>query len=190
VSRRNARWEPEAVSGHARDCAAVVARDEARFVLSPSRTSPADRWDYACERRVAVLPSADLHRYVEFVHGRRSLSATRPRARRRVELALNGVTRYRIADALRRTASERLASDPSNAFEWVGLLSRYGGSSVVLSLARENAGALEPFGSVTDLATGQESPAPVVTTSDGWQIEVRDCAPRTMLRMYWPLVEG
>lgn len=187
VTRREARWEPGAVSGRAKDGAAAVARDDARFVLSPSRASPADLWDYSCERRVALHPAADLHRYVEFVHGRPSLSGARPRARRRVELALNGVTRYRIASALRRTPSERVVSDPANAFEWVGLLSRYGGSSVVLGLARENAGALEPFGSVTDLATGQESPAPVVTTSDGWQIEIRDCAPRTMLRIYWPL---
>ncbi len=188
VTRRASRWDPDALSGRVRDGAIAVERDEARFVLTPSRTAPEARWDYTCERRVAVVPGADLHRYVEFVHGR--LDATRARApgrRRRIELALNGVTRYRVADALRRTAEDaRHATGAATAFEWVGLLSRYGGARVVLSLTRD-AGPLAPFGSVTDLATGRESPAPVEAREDGWWLEVRDCAPRTMLRMYWPL---
>jgi 3',5'-cyclic AMP phosphodiesterase CpdA len=191
VTRRDARWDPGALSGRVRDGAMAVERDEARFLLLPSRTAPDERWDYTCERRVDLFPAAELRRYVEFVHGRPDVAPARRRARRRrIELALNGVTRYRIADALRRAPTgSRKAYDAATAFEWVGLLSRYGGANVVLSLARENAGALEPFGSVTDLATGRESPAKVEVRENGWWLEVSDCAPRTMLRMYWPLGE-
>ncbi|HXN33701.1 MAG TPA: metallophosphoesterase [Polyangiaceae bacterium] len=189
VTRHDLRWEPGALSVRVQDGATAVERDEARFVLSPSRTAPEARWDYTCERRVNLFPGAELHRYVEFVHGRPDAKRVPVRTRRRrIELALNGVTRYRIAGALRRTADgARQAFGAASAFEWIGLLSRYGGANVVLFLARDNAGPLAPFGSVTDLATGRESPAPVEAREDGWWLEVSDCAPRTMLRVYWPL---
>jgi hypothetical protein len=189
VTRHEARWEPGAVSGRPRNGSAAVARDEARYLLSPSRTAPDRRWDYTCERSVELFPAAELHRYVEFVHGRPVPSRPHaPPARRRIELALNGLTRYRIADALRRTPEgARPTRDAAAAFEWVGLLSRYGGARVVLSLERENASGLRPFGSVTDLATGRESPAPVESGERSWRLEVHECAPRTMLRIYWPL---
>jgi 3',5'-cyclic AMP phosphodiesterase CpdA len=190
VRRRDSRWDPCSLSARVRDGGAPVECDEARFVLLPSRIAPEERWDYTCERRVQVAPGAELHRYVEFVHGRRDATGTKvSTGRRRVELALNGVTRYRVADALCRTAkaAER-EHGRATAFEWVGLLSRYGGARVVLSLARDNAGLLTPFASVTDLATGRESPAPVEASADGWRTSVDECSPRTMLRIYWPLV--
>jgi hypothetical protein len=190
VSRRDGRWEARALSGRVRDGPQLVARDEARFTLAPSRAAPEERWDYACERRVDLAPEAGLRRYVEFVHGRPD--ATRPRARgarRRIELALNGVTRYRVRDALCRTAAAAQREyGGAPAFEWVGLLSRYGGGCVALSMARENLTALSPFGSVIDLSTGRESPAALETDDSGWRVQVRDCAPRTLLRIYWPLV--
>lgn len=192
VARREARWEPRALAGRARDGATRVQRDEARFVLSPSLTAPEEHWDYACERRVDLFPDAELRRYVEFMHGRRDVtSVSKLTGRRRVELALNGVTKYRVEDGLCRTAqvAQRMYGT-ATAFEWVGLLCRYGGASAVLSLAREHVRALAPFGSVTDLHTGRESPAPLESSDDGWTLTVRDCAPRTMLRIYWPLVAG
>ena len=192
VTRHEARWEPGALVVRPRGGGTRVQRDEARFVLSPSRSSPEERWDYACERQVELAPDAELRRYVEFVHGRRDVaSLSKLTGRRRVELALNGVTKYRIEDGLCRTVdvAERMYG-ASTAFEWVGLLCRYGGASAVLSLGRENVGALAPFGSVTDLHTGRESPAAVEETNDGWRLTVGDCAPRTMLRIYWPLVKS
>jgi hypothetical protein len=124
------------------------------------------------------------------VHGRPDPTKIRAAAgRRRVELALNAVTRYRITDALVRTSEvAKKVYGEATAFEWVGLLSRYGGASVVLSLARENASGLAPFGSVTDLPTGEESPALVEESEEGWHVRVEDCAPRTLLRIHWPLV--
>jgi Calcineurin-like phosphoesterase len=189
VSRHDAHWQAEHVSAEVRNCVILVAHDEARFALSPSRTAPGDRWDYTCERHVRVFPNSKLNRYVEFVHGAVELSRSLPRARRRrIELALDGVTRYRIANGLCRTAeSARQAYGEATAFEWVGLLSRYGGSTATLSLSREHGEGFAPFGSVTDLSTGREKPAPVETTEGEWRVNVTECAPRTFLRIYWPL---
>jgi hypothetical protein len=189
VTRQGCRWEARHVSTRVRDWPARVARDEARFALSPSRTAPDARWDYTCERHIELLPNVHLARYVEFVH--RGPDSTRVPGhpyRRRIELAVNGVTRYRIADGLCRTTEAAQQSyGTATAFEWIGLLSRYGGATVTLSLARPEAAALSPFGSVTDLATGRESPAPVLASEEEWRLTVTDCVPRTMLRMYWPL---
>jgi 3',5'-cyclic AMP phosphodiesterase CpdA len=189
VSRREARWEPHVVSARIRDCMLRVDRDEARFVLSPSRTAPAERWDYACERRVQLMPGANLRHYVDFLRGGTPIS-TRPSSapRRRIEIAIGGVTRYGVPDGLCRTAEvARRVYRAATAFEWVGLLSRYGAATAVLSLSREHAEDLTPFGSLTDLPTGQETPARVDAVDGQWRITVTDCPPRTLLRIYWPL---
>jgi len=189
AKRRDHRWEPGAVSTRMRDITKRVERDEARFVLSSSRAGSAATWDYVCERTVVLSPGAKLGRYVEFVpvHVERARIRTSA-SRRRIELRTDGVTRYAVADGLRRTATSLAeARGASQAFEWVGLLSRYGGSSVALSLARAQAEDLAPFGSVTDLGTGREWPIVVCATSDDWCIRLEGCAPRTLLRLYWPL---
>jgi hypothetical protein len=73
------------------------------------------------------------------------------------------------------------------AFEWVGLLCRYGAAHAVLRLERTNADSLEPFGSVTDLTLGREEPARLQVTPEHWLLSVEGTAPRTLLRIYWPL---
>jgi 3',5'-cyclic AMP phosphodiesterase CpdA len=189
VSRREAHWEPEVVSARVRDFVLRVDRDDAHFVLSPSRTAPGERWDYACERRVQLVPGASLRHYVDFLRGATEVSrgpASPPR--RRIELAIGGVTRYRVRDGLCRAATvARRGLRAVKAFEWVGLLSRYGAASATLSLSREHVGDLAPFGSVTDLPTGQEMPARVDANDSEWRITWTECAPRTLLRIYWPL---
>jgi hypothetical protein len=166
-----------------------VERDEARFELSPDDAST-DYWDYVCERRVQLFAESRLRRYVDFVRpGARRATARRRLSRRRIELNLNGLTRYAVAGGLRRTVA---AVDGANgsAFEWVALLSRYGGTAVSLSLSRKQADALVPFGSVTDLSTGRERPMAIAATADEWRLVVSDCAPRTLLRIYWPLMSS
>jgi hypothetical protein len=192
VVRHDKHWEPDRASASVRDATMRVERDEARFELSPSRTGSAKYWDYLCERRIQLFPQSKLRRYVEFVQPSVQVARVRVRAaRRRVELSINGVTRYNMADGLRRTAATtREARGASTAFEWIGLLSRYGGKTVALSLARQHAHGLAPFGSVTDLATGRERPAPVEATPGEWRIALTDCPPRTLLRIYWALPGG
>jgi len=187
VRRLGNGWDPGTASEAVRDATMRVERDEARFVLSPSASHGDTYWDYACERRVQLFRDARLRRYVDFV--RPSLSATQVRPTgKRIDLNINGVTEYAITDGLRRTrASAGPARRAALAFEWVGLLSRYGGATVRLALAREHARALAPFASVTDLATGRERPAALEDSEDEWRVSLVDCPPRTMLRIYWPL---
>jgi hypothetical protein len=189
ATRRDHRWEPTSVSARVRDITKRVERDEARFVLSPSRTGSAATWDYVCERTVVLSPGAKLGRYVEFVpvHAERARIRTRA-SRRRIDLRTDGVTRYAVSDGLlRRATLLAKARGASQAFEWVGLLSRYGGATVTLAIARAQAEDLAPFGSVTDLSTGREWPVFVQVTADEWSIRLQGCAPRTLLRIYWPL---
>jgi hypothetical protein len=188
ASSAGSKWAPEPVSFQVKDPAPRVGLDDARYVLAPSSSS--DSWDYVCERRVELVPGARLRRYVDFVHtlrhriGRRALL----RDGRLIELTLGGVTRYEESNALCRTlAMGERARGPGTAFEWVGLLCRYGALRAALRLARESALGVEPFGSLTDLTIGRERPVRLETDGEFWTLSAESCPPRSLLRIYWPL---
>ena len=106
----------------------------------------------------------------------------------RMELAINDVTRYDVPSGLCRTLGEaQRRYGPGTAFEWVGLLCRYGARNATLHLARANAEFLEPFASVTDLTIGRERPVALAADADGWRVTCDACQPRSLLRIYWPL---
>ncbi len=190
VRRVGAAWDPEAVSLGVRDPAPRVELDEADYALSPSRLSP-DRWDVTCDRNLQLRPGARLRRYVDFVHALPAILPTRkPRRRgnRRVDLNIGDVTHYRVGDGLCRTLGEgQRCYGVGTAFEWVGLLCRYGANRATLRLSRRWMEGLEPFGSLTDLTTGRERPLPVDAAAHQWQVSTEACAPRSLLRIYWPL---
>jgi 3',5'-cyclic AMP phosphodiesterase CpdA len=183
------KWEVESGTFRVADPEPRVRSDEARYVLSPSPLRT-DRWDIDCERTIRLEDGARLRRYVDFVH---SLPLLSRRARglrrgtRRVDLRPNGTTRYAVSQALCRTLAEGArAYGPGAAFEWVGLLCRYGAVKATLRLAA--AGLHErPFASFTDLATGRERPLALERAGDDWQAGAEHCAPRSLLRIYWPL---
>jgi hypothetical protein len=184
------KWDAEPVTFRAGGAAPRVDLDEATFALSRSRKSPG-RWDFVCERRVSLREGARLARYIDFVH---ALPVLRPRSRggrrayRRVELRIGKVTRSRVPEGLCRTLDEGARSyGVGAAFEWVGLLCRYGAAQATLRLSRTNAEGLEPFASVTDLTTGREVQVPVESTDEQWSASCHSCAPRSLLRLYWPL---
>jgi 3',5'-cyclic AMP phosphodiesterase CpdA len=189
-ARRNGlKWKPEPLSFRASDPAPRVEVDEASYRLSPS-TSSAERWDFDCQRRVERRPGARLRAYVEFVHALPRGLAARARGgkARRVELAIDGLTEYNVPDGLSRTLAEGVRGyGPGTAFEWVGLMCRYGAARATLRLARANAEGVKPFGSVTDLTIGREQPVRIAATTDEWTLTVESCAPRSLLRIYWPL---
>jgi 3',5'-cyclic AMP phosphodiesterase CpdA len=189
------KWDPEPVNFRVRDAAVRVDRDEASFSLSPSSTSN-HRWDFACERNVVLKPGAKLRRYVDFVHALAPqkegtlLKRARPdtRANRRVELATDGPTHYEVQDGLCRTLAEGGRSyGAGSAFEWVGLLCRYGAARATLRLACSDSALREPFGSVTDLTIGRERPTTVTVADNHWIVTWESCPPRSLLRIYWPL---
>jgi 3',5'-cyclic AMP phosphodiesterase CpdA len=182
------KWAPEPVSFRVHDPAPRVEVDEASYRLTPS--SSAGYWDYACERRVELRNGALLKRYVDYV--RKTPTRIGPqsllRDRRPLELTIDGVTSYERPAALCRTlAAASRARGHGTAFEWVALLSRYGAVRATLRLSRADCGGLEPFGSLTDLTIGRERPVKLETTADYWTVTAESCAPRSMLRIYWPL---
>ena len=190
VRRNGFKWELEPMAFRPRDPAPRVRRDEARYVLSPSPRHPG-RWDLACEREVELVPGANLRRYIDFVHALPPLRARGRASRRmarRIDLKPNGTVWHEIPSALCRTLAEGAKRyGVGTAFEWVGLLSRYGASRAALRLASANVGRLVPFASMTDLATGRERPLRIEADDSGWTAVADECAPRTLLRLYWPL---
>lgn len=191
--RVGSKWDAEPVSFRVSDPAPRVEVDEARFALSPSRVS-SERWDLACARNVRLRDGARLRRYVDFVHAlpailpRARTPRARRRANRRIDLEIGGVTSYRVADGLCRTLREGARCyGAGTAFEWVGLLCRYGAARATLVLSREHGEGLDPFGSITDLTTGREQSAVVHVAADHWVVAAQECPPRSLLRLYWPL---
>jgi 3',5'-cyclic AMP phosphodiesterase CpdA len=191
AQRLGPKWNLEPGTFAAVDPAPRIEVDEATFTLSPA-THP-ERWDFTCERRVELREGSRLRQYIDFVHAlpllpRIRRRRMRRRAGRRVELTIGGVTRTRIEQALCRTVSEGARCYGVDvAFEWVGLLCRYGAARATLRLARTGAANLEPFGSVTDLTTGRERPVAIRIEDDHWTIASDACPPRALLRIYWPL---
>jgi DNA repair exonuclease SbcCD nuclease subunit len=188
--RVHSKWEADPVTFKVEGAALRIELDRADYKLTRSLLAP-ERWDVACERSVELKPGAKLRRYVDFIQ-RVPLVAPRTRARRRdgrrIELNLNEVTRYEMSHQLCRTLGEAQRSyGPGSAFEWLGLLCRYGASHACLRLARRDVAGLTPFGSVTDLTTGRERPLTLEISDDYWSVSARDCAPRSLLRLYWPL---
>jgi 3',5'-cyclic AMP phosphodiesterase CpdA len=190
AQRLGPKWRLEPGTFTPLDPAPRVRIDDATFSLSPA-VHP-ERWDFTCERRVELCEGARLRQYVDFVHSlpllpRLRRRRARRRAGRRVELTIGGVTRMRFEQALCRTATEAARLYGADiAFEWVGLLCRYGAARATLRLARTPAD-IEPFGSVTDLTTGRERPVAIRSDVEHWTIASDACAPRTLLRIYWPL---
>jgi 3',5'-cyclic AMP phosphodiesterase CpdA len=195
VHRSGPKWEVEPMTFRASDPSPRVRRDEARYALSVSADKP-ERWDMSCERTIELVEGARLRRYVDFVHSlppvlARARARAARRANRRVELSPNGTTRYEIAQALCRTLAEGSRSyGVGTAFEWVGLLCRYGAARATLRLARAGAEGIQPFASATDLTTGRERPIAVTSTEEEWTVSAETCPPRSLLRMYWPLARS
>lgn len=189
AKRAGRKWTPVPVVQTPVDATMRVAVDEARFELTPSVLTH-ERWDFSCARRVTLREGARLKRYADFVHALPPFGAKKPpRALgRRIELVVGDVTRYEMAAGLVRTMAEAArVHGPGTAFEWVGLLCRYGADSASLELARLP--GIKPFASCTDLTTGLERPIDVEAIGGAWVARVGGCPPRSLLRMYWSLAE-
>ncbi|HWZ92439.1 MAG TPA: metallophosphoesterase [Polyangiaceae bacterium] len=193
ASRDGSKWTVEPIALDVSDAPARVQSDESDYELSPSSTCP-ERWDFVCERRVVVKNGAQLRRYKDFVHALpRLLAGSRAerRAYRRVDLSLDGATAYRVSEALCRTLGEaERCYGRGTAFEWVGLLCRYGAETATLRLSVGADEPFQPFASATDLTTGRERPARIERQGGHWSVTQRGCAPRTLLRIFWPLASA
>lgn len=104
--------------------------------------------------------------------------------------------RYRFLDGLMGTFEEakKCYGKATSPYEWVDLFNRYQCKEAVLVLRGYPITMRPPFGSVVDLTTGLETSVPVVWEGEDIVLRVRNeagteigCAPRSLLRIWWPL---
>ncbi|MEI7894831.1 MAG: metallophosphoesterase, partial [Myxococcales bacterium] len=160
--REGERWRSKPVSLTVTGANGRVELDE--LVATLKRHSE-DRWNLLGERNVRLVEGASLKGYTEFLHALPGARLTMEGTSRvisspsslRLDLALDGSTTYCLEGGLCRTQAEGCrAYGPGTAFEWVGLLVRYGARRARLVLQADE--GLEFFASVTDLSTGRERP--------------------------------
>jgi len=176
-----------------------LAQNDSVCRLRPSRTHGLARWDYECERRVQRHEGGRPHRYIETIAGApdsrvlRVGAAGDPVSERpvptRVELELDGVTRYAHAGGVCRTVAEvdRVYGNRSAPYEWLGLMNRYASDRARLRVHGLGEARSTAFASATDLGTGTEEPLPLRREDDAVTVERSPCPPRTLLRIYWPV---
>lgn len=203
VRRDGARWLAEPVVDDLPERELKTAEDLAEVQLLPSQRDPAS-WDLGYQRTVRRRPGeAGLTHYLEVVTDQAPTEAVvvdirdrggarlQQRVPVKIDLVLDGVTRYRVCGGAARTvaAAERRYG-LGEGFEWVGLMVRYGSDAaklVVRGLPEPGPGQA-PFGGATDLGNGYERPWPLVREADGaWALLYPQCPGRTLLRIYWPL---
>src|SRR5262249_14772888 len=95
---------------------------------------------------------------------------------------------YRVVKACCRTlAAAKRHHGAGEAYEWVGLFVRSGSKRAKLTLRGLPGGSRRPFGSMTDLAIGQERASALRQVDGALVLEADACRPLTLLRIYWPL---
>lgn len=198
-----AQWIPSPIDSSRR-----LARNErlalnrAHYHVLPSRSWGTERWDYHCEREIRVTAGERLGRYGETVTaevGARVNLASRGDSNRKshelpheLELELDGTTEFSVDGALHRTLAARRSPDAAKVapFAWLGLMNRYGSQLATLSVFGLRDWAHQAFASAVELSTGLERPLAVERKDGRVSVELRNCPPRTLLRIYWPLVRG
>lgn len=195
--REGHRWSLHHLREEARPVEPILARNEARYTLSPSRRFGMTRWDLRAEREVYRVTPEALSTYSEEVVGL-------PRARLKVEgdrkhsgdfeqgvrvfpLPMEKTLRYAIEGGIFRTVNAAQKRDPGAAFGYVSLMNRYASAVASVSLEAPFLGTVRAFASETDLATGEERTVPLLREETLVRLKRERCAARTLLRIYWPL---
>ena len=101
--------------------------------------------------------------------------------------------RYRLNSGICRTLAEakRHNGDHCPPFASISLMNRYGSSAARLEVRGIGDRAGDAFASATDLGTGLEKPMRVQRdrATGSVTLEHQACPPRTLLRIYWQLVQ-
>jgi hypothetical protein len=193
AERVGRQWRVQPVDGLERDSGPRLEKNCAFYTLEFSRNYDA-RWDLLCEREVRA-GSSSISRYIETVDalddGRCVLdgqSSGLPLPAH-VHLDVDGITRYRVEGAVARTsgAAGVRFRDERSPFASVSFMNRYSASVARLELRGVPARGGNGFASATDLGTGLERPVPLDRRDrpDTAVVEISDCPPRTLLRIYW-----
>jgi hypothetical protein len=156
-----------------------------------------DRWDYLCERQVGRGPERTIARYVETVEGPHDARclleghAAPVAMPAHLHLELDGTVRYRVEGGIVKNlrGARRLFGDALSPFASVSLMNRYFAATARLEVRGLPEVPGGPFASATDLGTGLERPIRLERLSEPGSavVQVADCPPRTLLRVYWRL---
>lgn len=179
-----------------RDAGPRLSRNVARFSLTDTTRVC---WSADVERDVAGDAESAPEKYFEAIEGRKGALVTGivrdgksmpdcPSGEP-IEIATNGVTRYRLVDGISGTFRQAthdygVTTEP---YEWVGLLNRYDSAFAELTLSGLPPDRMGVFGSVLDLSTGAIRSARPERSEGGHRIRLHDCPALTLLRIHWPL---
>lgn len=200
ATRDEARWETTPIKTEGRGPSGPeLELNESRCTLVRTLGHRGGRWDVLYERRLRRSGDSP-HRYLEHVEGAPGsmleigaaddLPVPSPGP---VELTLEGegVTRYRLVAGVCRTIEEAelVYGSRTAPYEWIGLMNRYACQRATLSITGLGNRSSDCFASITDLGTGLEEPlrANPSEAGDSVAVTVAPCAPRALLRIYWPL---
>lgn len=194
-------WDVVAGEREAPPAEPTLALNDAamRLVASPRHL---DRYDVATTRRVEGSTAGGAADYRELVEGATGARLEEVRvagvpldevaAPATLLLPDGGEVSYRLAGGVCANL-EAAAQDYGLgwAYEWVGVLNRYRCALTRLSvgLGPVDPARQRPFASATDLTTGKERVVELQRDDARrtYVVELRDCAARTLVRVYWPL---
>lgn len=189
--RHGSRWEVRPVDD-APEFEALVELNAAEFALEAKTTYPDDAFDLTCRRTLRAVGPLAYQETIEGLPGGELVVEGQPTQRLPAELEVP--SNRTLPYVARRAVCSNLRSGvesygPGTAHEWVGLVNRYGTKEAVLSLSPGACASAvgTVFGSLTDLNTGRERPLPVVRNGSTFELRAVNCAPRTLLRIYWCL---
>ena len=198
ADRRGARWELAPVPRGTDEHAVPLRTDDCVVTLAPNRSDKGATWDAHVDRALRWADPALLRPADDIVEGlpdgavifvREGVEVKQPLPGR-VRIPPEGRLAYRIERAACRTLAEGLRRYGNlAAHEWMGHLVRHAAERARLTLLNLPAGKKRPFGSATSLTSGEERAVPLRVTQEGLLLDLADCPPLTLLRIYWPLPE-
>jgi len=199
AERRGARWDLAPVPPGSDEHAVPLRLNESRVTLSPSRSDRGATWDARIERTLQWSDPTLLRPADDVVEGlpdgrvllTRDGAPVADPLPARVRIPPGGRIAYRIERAACRTLAEGARRyGQLAAHEWMGLLVRHASAVARLTLFGLPPTRKLPFGSATSLTSGEERAVPLRRTGDGLSLELSDCPPLSLLRIYWPLPES
>lgn len=198
ADRRGARWELAPVPRGTDEHAVPLRTDDCVVTLAPNRSDKGATWDAHVDRALRWADPALLRPADDIVEGlpdgavffvKEGAEVKQPLPAR-VRIPPEGRLAYRIERAACRTLAEGLRRYGNlAAHEWMGHLVRHASERARLTLLNLPAGKKRPFGSATSLTSGEERAVPLRVTQEGLLLDLADCPPLTLLRIYWPLPE-
>ncbi len=195
ATRQRSQWVTRPISPSVEPEPARLSLNSSEVRLRVSQEHQGRRFDLVCHREVSPKPGNAPSRYIESVEAERGAQLRwvdrpgegdgAPELPTLLQVPVGGTLRYEVGGAVSRSLDERRADE--SPFAWIGLMNRY--ASDVCRLEVHGLDGSEPFASATDLGTGLERPLTLKPVEGGGVVaRYEHCPPRTLLRIYWPLL--